>query len=408
MTRGAVVVVGPATVCGPGVVDAESVTAALACLDDEIGLVANRVQDAGEIWRAVLAAAAGPSPTALTVVYPSHFSAARMNRIRAAARTVAPQVVFVDRRDALRQKAGRPDSAVVEVGEDLVVVATTNRPAVVHARSSPALAQLVVRSLGDESGAIIDLPSGIAGAGRLAADIASAAARRGTTMTTLGCADLCRSAEDAPHERHWNTRVLVAGGVVVAACLAVLAVRTVPGPGHVAASAAADTTWLVEGRVSMQVPARWRIERAVSDSGSARVEVISPDDPGRVIHLTQSSVPPDTDLGASARVLRAAAAKAGPGVIVDFADDDAAAGRAAVTYREVRAGREVRWAVLLDGTVRIAVGCQGPTIAADCDRAIRSAHRIGENLSAGGGTDRPSGASNQQMSPKDGPTKGTP
>jgi type VII secretion-associated protein (TIGR03931 family) len=50
-----------------------------------------------------------------------------------------------------------------------------------------------------------------------------------------------------------------------------------------------------------------------------------------------------------------------------------------VTYREVRADRHVAWTVLVDGDVRIAIGCQSPPgreelVQDACEQAIRSAH----------------------------------
>ena len=70
------------------------------------------------------------------------------------------------------------------------------------------------------------------------------------------------------------------------------------------------------------------------------------------------------------------------GVFVDFNPAGVSAGRPAVTYREIRATHDVRWTVLLDGAVRISVGCQSRPNAQDavreaCEQAVRSAHAIG-------------------------------
>ncbi|COX46026.1 hypothetical alanine and valine rich protein [Mycobacterium tuberculosis] len=53
-----------------------------------------------------------------------------------------------------------------------------------------------------------------------------------------------------------------------------------------------------------------------------------------------------------------------------------------MTYREVRAGHQVRWTILLDGAVRISVGCQsGPghedLLREVCAQAVRSVHAVG-------------------------------
>ena len=144
-----------------------------------------------------------------------------------------------------------------------------------------------------------------------------------------------------------------------------------------------DTTWLVEGRVAVEVPARWTVERITSGPGSARVRVVSPIDPTEAIHVTQSRVPETLTLDSAAEVLRSALAKEPEGVFVDFAESGERAHRAVVTYREVRADRRIDWTVLLNGGVRIAIGCQGsgepsgPDVL--CDRAIRSAHAVARN-----------------------------
>ena len=61
----------------------------------------------------------------------------------------------------------------------------------------------------------------------------------------------------------------------------------------------------------------------------------------------------------------------------DFAQQ-ATAGRPAIAYRETRPGTVVRWSVLIDGSTRIAVGCQSApdrevAVRAACDQAVRSA-----------------------------------
>lgn len=401
MTRGVVIVVGPATVCGPCAVDPERARAAIGCIDDEMGLVSGVIRDADAIWRDVVADAAGSESGRLTVICPQHWSGRRIERVRRAAAGVGAVVEIADRREALRQLMVRPRCPVIEVGEDLAVIARPGEPTIIHHRWRAAPATLA-GSLGDTPEVIIDVPDGVVGARQWAEEVSAVLAGRGIDVHILGCADLYRG-NDAPERRkRWPTRVLTAAASAVALMLMALATGATPDPAPAVAPPNRELTWLVEGRASIQVPAAWTVDRVVADSGSARMQVISPDGPTRIIHLTQASVPREADLAASARVLRAAAATAGPGVIVDFEDAATVAGRAAVTYREVRPGREVRWSVLLDGGLRIAIGCQGAEIAAVCDQAIRSAHRIDEKLLAGNGTERPSGASNQQD-----PTKGT-
>ena len=77
----------------------------------------------------------------------------------------------------------------------------------------------------------------------------------------------------------------------------------------------------------------------------------------------------------SAEQVRAALDAEPPDVFVDFNPADQRSGRPAVTYREIRPGREIAWTVLLSGRVRIAIGCQRAPGA--CAEAIASAREIG-------------------------------
>ena len=142
------------------------------------------------------------------------------------------------------------------------------------------------------------------------------------------------------------------------------------------------TTFLVEGRVALTVPANWPTQRVVGGPGSARVQVTSPSDPEVALHVTQSPVAGETLSGTAERLRRAIDAEPA-GVFVDFNPYGTSAGRPAVTYREVRAGHQVRWTVLLDGVVRISVGCQSRPGGEDavrdvCEQAVRSAHSISD------------------------------
>lgn len=144
---------------------------------------------------------------------------------------------------------------------------------------------------------------------------------------------------------------------------------------------ATPTTFLVEGRVAVTVPADWSTQRVTVGPGSARVQVTSPSDPEVALHVTQSPVTGETLSGTAERLRRAIEA-APAGSFVDFNASGTSVGRPAVTYREVRAGHDVRWTVLLDGPVRIGLGCQSrpgreEAVRAVCEQAVRSAHAIG-------------------------------
>jgi type VII secretion-associated protein (TIGR03931 family) len=143
----------------------------------------------------------------------------------------------------------------------------------------------------------------------------------------------------------------------------------------------APTTFLVEGRVALAVPANWPAERVVTGPGSARVQVTSPSDPEVALHVTQSRVAGETLSGTAGRLRRAIDAEPA-GVFVDFNPSGVSVGRPAVTYRELRVGHQVRWTVWLDGSVQISVGCQSRPADEDavrdaCEQAVRSAHAIG-------------------------------
>ncbi len=78
-----------------------------------------------------------------------------------------------------------------------------------------------------------------------------------------------------------------------------------------------------------------------------------------MLHLTSAYAPEGT-LAEAAAVLEPRARRRTGGVFGDFAAAAEVAGRPAVTYREVRPGRVVTWAVVLAGSTRIGIGCQSP------------------------------------------------
>jgi type VII secretion-associated protein (TIGR03931 family) len=144
---------------------------------------------------------------------------------------------------------------------------------------------------------------------------------------------------------------------------------------------AQPTTVLVEGNVALTIPVGWRAQRVVAGPGSARVQITSPSDPEAALHVTQTPTPGETLTDAADRLRRAIDAEPA-GVFVDFNPAGASAGRPAVTYREVRVTHHVRWTVLVDGSLRISIGCQSRPAAEDavrdaCEQAVRTAHAVG-------------------------------
>ncbi len=177
--------------------------------------------------------------------------------------------------------------------------------------------------------------------------------------------------------------VAVAPGLIVLVVLivlfglGVLVAQPRPAADHVAPL----STVLTEGRIEVRIPAHWTVERIIGGPGSRRVRVSWPADPAVALHITQSYAP-ETTLAESAGVLARAIAGRPAGVFVDFRADDAVAGRPVVTYREVRPGRVIRWAVLPAGATRIGIGCQSrpeseAAVRAACDEAVRSAREQG-------------------------------
>lgn len=142
------------------------------------------------------------------------------------------------------------------------------------------------------------------------------------------------------------------------------------------------TSLLVEGHVQFMVPAVWAVRRVpAGGAGSARVEVISPEDPEAVVHVTQVRVKSTETLASTAETLRAAMAKEPSGVFTDFKADDRKADRPAVTYTEVREGHNIAWTVLLDRDLRIGVGCQFHRdsyidVEQACNLAIQTIHAV--------------------------------
>jgi type VII secretion-associated protein (TIGR03931 family) len=168
---------------------------------------------------------------------------------------------------------------------------------------------------------------------------------------------------------------VVVAALTVVAALAGAAMNT---GSH--ALEAEDVTWVVEGRVATEVPAAWTVERVIAGPGSARVQVLSPSAPHVAIHVTQARVAEQETLQETAEALKTALDEQPRGLFTDFDPDARSQGRPAVTYRERRAAVGVDWVVVLDGGVRIAVGCQFAVDRPDpdpaCGRAVRTAHAV--------------------------------
>ncbi len=384
-------------------VDAEMCAAALDAIDDRVALVQASPVAVDSLWRTVLRSLRCGSGDGLTVVHPSWWSASRVGVMTAAAPD--PDQLVVHPRSWLLTQArsdnGPDATVVVEIADRLVAVAaapdvevvavprTTEPPLVAHEVAS--LIAATTRAV-----VLIDAPDTVAGAAALATSITDVL-RDGGGQTVIEIDDArllqlarrasqLRSDSDEPRStrgaggsrsRARRLGWLSAAGVVVVAAMP--AVGGV-GPRGVPDAHTTPTTFLVEGRVALTVPANWPTQRVVGGPGSARVQITSPSDPEVALHVTQSPVAGETLSGTAERLKRAIDAEPA-GVFVDFNPYGTSAGRPAVTYREVRAGHQVRWTVLLDGVVRISVGCQsrpgGDDAVRDvCEEAVRSAHAV--------------------------------
>jgi type VII secretion-associated protein (TIGR03931 family) len=411
----AIVEAGPGTIrrlcCGTGAVadgePSEVVSAALDAMDDQVALVGGRPVTVNSLWGTALRSATCAPPDGTVIVHPSWWSSSRVRVITAAAATVADGVLARPRSWLLTQAtdAECEATAVVEITERLVVITAAEVVAIPRGDEPRPVAEEVARiiaRIASVAVVLVDAPSTVTGAPALATLIAGAVRSSGQVVVEIDDARLrslaqsAMSVPDEPSEPHSTAspggarsrmRVVtgLAGAAVVLTVLgpaisAVVAVdrRGAPPPTPVQS---VPTTFLVEGRVVLTVPANWTAQRVVTGPGSARVQVTSPSDPEVALHVTQSPVAGETLSGTAERLKRAIDAEPA-GVFVDFNPSGISVGRPAVTYREVRASHHVRWTVLLDGPVRISVGCQSRPEGEDavrdaCEQAVRSAHAIG-------------------------------
>jgi len=374
---GAVVVVGPKAIVGPGAVNFDAATIALESLDDVLALVDDRVLSVDDLWRDVLESAVDGPCEEVALICPSWWGSSRIARVATAARHCCDHVVVHLRSEVLDAAA-----AVVELGPELVVVhADGRRHVMTRGSHSAGVVDAVVACVDGLAEVIVDVPSGTT---LLGANLARALRLRGVEVTTEDDRTLADAVRGSPGSEtvtagRWRPTPRTVG---VAAAILTVGGLTVAGIGLGGRNAdSTDVAWLVEGRVAVEVPAGWAVERITAGPGSARVQVVSPTGRSEAIQVTQSRVSDAESLESTAEALTSALADQPAGVFVDFSAAGERANRSAVTYREVRSDRRVDWTVLLDGGVRIAIGCQGPVTGsgpqAACDRAIRTAHAVG-------------------------------
>ena len=374
----AVLEIGPAAVLpARGAISAELAAAALAGIDDTTVLLRERPVAVAELLRRVVEMAVETDCESLTVVHPSWWPEHRVARVVDAVATVVTDIRTLSRSAVI---AGSDPATVVEIADDVVAISAPAEPPVIMARTDDP--GDIALAIGSEAGTrvLIDAPPGVPGAAEYARDVSAALRQRGVVARAAGIGDIAPPASVADHlavpvPRPRRAPVFAMASLALTLCaIGVTTARTrAPAP-------ALDAVDVVEGRVTVRIPPHWALTRITAGPGSRRIQASSPTEPNIALHVTQSFAPGET-LDRTADVLRQAVAEQPAGVFVDFNPTDRRAGRPAVTYREVRVGRDIRWTVVLDGSTRISVGCQSAagredTVEQACDSAIESAREL--------------------------------
>lgn len=381
--------VGPGTIRGANDVRQEWISAALDCLDDEFALLDDRPVSVQDLWDDVMSAVAGAGVDTAVLICPAWWSSARIDRVRRAAGRVAPEVVVLERTAMLRDGISA-EAAIVEITSDVVVVTVVDTIVAVVPRKEPAAdVDAVVAAVAAPAGVLVDAPAAVPGADRLASMIATRMRAIGVPVR-IADDDCVLRAAAAYRSRDSGPVVEVHHRKALATLFGALSATVLCGGFVVIHDQGSDprlddvpSTLLVEGRVGVMVPSTWTAQRITEGPGSARVQVVSPTDRDVALQITQSVAPQSSSLVDTGHALQAALADTTDGAFVEFNPSDRRADRGAVTYREVRPQRHVAWSVLVDGAVRIAIGCQSAPrrehlVQQACDRAIRSAHAVSE------------------------------
>jgi type VII secretion-associated protein (TIGR03931 family) len=372
------------------------VSAVLDGIDDAVALFDERPVVVAELMRAVMSSILVASPGPVVIVHPSWWSRARIDLVVQSS-GAARKVVALSRSEVVRA-AGHAGTLIEIAGEFVAVAGPGLR---VFGRGNIESIAAAAAEVGRSGDVLLDAPAAIPGSAQTAEQLRVALAARGRSARDV---DVAALADAAPSRRRVGGPVaaLLAASLVLAALvlpdgreLGLPDGRELglpdgrervatPRPEVGAPDPAAVS--LVEGRIVVAVPLHWHVERVRSGSGSRRVQVGSPVDPDIALHIT-ASYAPDSTLEQAAEVLGDAVADQTPGVFVGFRPAVEVAGRPAVTYREVRAGRVVDWSVVLSGSTRIGIGCQSApdrteVVRAVCEQAIRTARELGTGAGA--------------------------
>ena len=413
----AVLEVGPAVVrllSGPQAdpVPSAVADAALLGIDDTVVLVEDRPAEVEDLWASLIAGAVGRHRESVVIVHPSRWPPVRIARVCTVAGGITPRVTAVSRREWLSRHAGA--DVVVEIDSEFMTVSDRRSSTMVSRRDPAApdaavdavldaVVDAVVDAVAHDVGlplrardatvpVAIDAPHEADAA--LARELGDALRDRGLSSRRVGIEPNRRRSPLSRLAARRPLRVLIGSVALVPFAVAAL-IRLGGGPAAptdrpLGADEGPPVVHIVEGRVVVEVPASWSVARITGGPGSRRVRVAAPDDPHLALHITQSFAPVGT-LADTAESLRRAIGAQPPGVFVDVRPEDQVAGRRAVTYREVRPGRVIRWSVMLEGSTRISVGCESRPgaeagIRAACEAAVRSARELRKTGAQGNGS----------------------
>jgi len=359
--------------------DPATVAAALDGIDDAITLFDERPVAVSDLWRVLIASTLGECRGPVVVLHPSWWSVSRLDRVVGEVAATGRRVVAMSRSDLIF--GDRPAGVVIEIAAELVAVCSGSSVRVLDRGDSETVADVAAELAGTDE---VLLDTGVPGGAHSVAEIRHALWRRGVVAHDVDVAAVAAGAFTARRRPLRPAKAFVAASAVLLALAGGVTVvgRIVAGRAtDTAPTADAQVESLVEGRIAVAIPSRWIVDRVTGGPGSRRVQVTSPADAGLALHITQSYAP-ETTLAEAADVLGRAVADQPAGVFVDFSAAGYVAGRPAVTYREVRVGRVIRWSVVLAGSTRLSIGCQRQpgredSIRGACERAVRSAREVG-------------------------------
>jgi len=381
----ALVEVGPQSVRGRYSAPREWISVAIDCVDDRLALLDDRLVEVRRLWSDLLEVVVGEPSETLVLVFPTWWSADRVDLVTRAAEGGASEVVVRQRASTL---AAEGEATVVELSEEFVVIAAPGLEVeVLPRRKRDSAGLLAAGSLGVATEVLIDVPAGVSApsptlAAQLRADgtpVSYSDRHRMMGSASAGLSDdkLPEPAGGPACSRRRAAAVLFGTMVALAAVGGGWATQRLSGQPP----ANPSTVLLVEGRVAVRVPAQWSVNRIVSGPGSARLRVSAPAGDTTALHLTQAVGAATNTIAEVADALRRALESEPPGVFTDMNPEGSVGGRPAVTYRELRPGSETSWAVVIDGAVRVAIGCQSPLERRDvireaCVRAVQSAQVV--------------------------------